>query len=171
MRWIVLLVVGVLTVAILTPRSVEAQISLNVSACKKFEPGVQEGYFSLRYNLCGIQFTIKDAYVGLVAHFRNVQEYTRVTVELLDPDQASVWKIDRTYEVTGGMYYPNIWVWGILPVGADVAAIATENVRLTGNIIKMTDKPAAERPGEWTLRVRADRAGARTMKFMLQAVP
>jgi hypothetical protein len=150
---------------------VEAQISLDVVACKKVEPGTQGGFFFLRYNQCGTQFTAKDSYVGLVAHFRNVSDYTRVTVEVLDPGQAAVWKRDTTYETTSGSWYPNIWVWVILPVAADVATIAAENVRLTASVINLTDKPVAERLGEWTVRARGDRVGTRTVKFTLQPGP
>ena len=83
----------------------------------------------------------------------------------------TVMKRETRYETDSGTYYPNIWVWVILPVGADVSTIAAENVRLTISIIKLTERPVAERVGEWTLRAQADRAGPRTLKFTLQAVP
>jgi len=171
LRWAVAVLLGAMAIAVLTPPVVEAQISLDLVACKKIEPGTQGGFFFLRYNQCGTQFTAKDPYIGLVAHFRNVTDYTRVTVELLDPAQAAVWKRDTTYETTSGSYYPNIWVWVILPVAADVQAIAAENVRLTTSIIKLTERPAAERLGEWTVRTQADRLGSRTLKVTLLPGP
>jgi hypothetical protein len=171
MRWIVALFLGAMAIAVLMPPVVEAQVSLDLVACKKIEPGTQGGSFFLRYSQCGTQFTAKDPYVGLVAHLRNVTEHTRVTVELLDSVQAAVWKRETRYETDSGTYYPNIWVWVILPVAADVSTIAAENVRLTTSIVKLTERPAAERLGEWTVRAQADRLGSRTLKFMLQAAP
>jgi len=165
------LLLGVMAIAVLDAPAVEAQVSFDVVACKKFDPGTQGGFFFLRYSQCGTQFTAKDPYIGVVAHLRNVTEYTRVTVELFDPAQASVWKRETRYETDSGTYYPNIWVWVILPVAADVSTIAAENVRLTTSIIKLTERPAAERLGEWTVRAQADRLGSRTLKFMLQAAP
>jgi hypothetical protein len=168
---VVVVLLGVMAIAVLTPPVVEAQISLDVLACKKFDPGTQGGFFSLRYSQCGTQFTAKDPYVGLVAHLRNITEHTRVTVELLDPAQTAVWKRETRYETDSGTYYPNIWVWVILPVAADVSTIATENVRLTTSIVRLTERPAAERLGEWTLRAQADRLGSRTLKVMLLPGP
>ncbi len=105
--------------------------------------------------------------MGLVAHLQNVNDPTRVTLEVSDPSGTSVWTRQLNYAPTAGYYYPNIWIWVVLPVAADTQALASENVRLTANTIRLTDKPAAERSGEWTLRVQADRAGTRTMKFTL----
>ena len=171
MRGIVALFLGVMAIAILEPPGVEAQISLDLVACRKIEPGTQAFFFDLRYSQCGNRFTSKDPYVGLVAHLRNVDEHTRVTVEVFDPGQASVWKRDQTFAPTAGSYYPNLWVWVVLPVAAGIDGLATENVRLTASVIRLTDKPAPERLGEWTLRAQADRAGPRTLKFTLQAAP
>lgn len=144
-----------------------AQLTLNLWACKKLEPRSQDFFFDLRYTQCGSQFTVKDPYVGLVSHLQNIHDPTRVIVEVVDPSGTTVWSRTLNYSPTAGYYYPNIWVWVVLPIAADAAALANENVRLTANMIRLGEKPAAERLGEWTLRTQADRAGTRTMKFML----
>jgi len=171
MRGGVVLLAVITAIAIVEPPVARAQLYFDVLACRKLEPGTQSGFFFLRYSQCGTQFTAKDPYIGLVAHLRNVREYTRVAVEILDPAQTVVWKREARYETTSGTYYPNIWIGAVLPVGADVAAIASENVRLTANIIRLADKPAVERPGEWLVRAQADRAGPRTLTFTLLSGP
>ena len=161
-------VLGVVVVlTILAPPPAYGQMSLNLWACKKLEPRSQDFFFDLRYTQCGNQFTAKDPYVGLVAHLQNVNDHTRVTIEVSDPSGTPVWSRQLTYSPTAGYYYPNIRIWVVLPLAADTQALAAENVRLTASMIQLTDKPAAERLGEWTLRVQADRAGTRTMKFTL----
>ena len=158
---------AVLGVAVALASPAYGQSVLNLWACKKLEPRSQNFYFDLRYAQCGNQFTAKDPYVGLVAHFQNVRDSTRVTTALSDPSGTQVWSRQSDYPLEAGYHYPNIWIWVVLPRAADTQALASENVRLTANMIRLTDKPAAERLGEWTLRVQADRAGTRTMKFTL----
>lgn len=152
---------------VLAPPPVYGQLTLNLWACKKLEPSSQDFFFALRFSQCGNRFTAKDPYVGLVTHFQNIDNPTRVTIEVSDPAGTSVWTRQLNYAPTAGYYYPNIWIWVVLPVAADTQALASENVRLTANTIQLTDKPAVDRLGEWTLRVQADRAGNRTMKFTL----
>lgn len=68
-------------------------------------------------------------------------------------------------------YFSNIWIYGTLPVAADLSAIANENVRLVPQVVRVEGKPARERLGEWTMNVWTGGGPPRVLKFTLQAAP
>jgi hypothetical protein len=165
------LTLGVALLAIAGPLPVaESQSSTWLVACKKLD--VRSGGFvvDMVYSQCGAQFTTSDPYVGLVVHLERVQDRTEIIAELLDPDQAVVWTRRAVYAPEPGYLYPNIWLPAVLPVAADTAAVAAENVRLTPYVIKLEGKSARERVGEWTLRAQVNRT-THTRKFTLRAAP
>jgi hypothetical protein len=118
---------------------------------------------------CGTKFTTNDAYVAVLIRLTRIDNDTPLSVELLDPDQAAVWTSRRTITVEAGYYFPDWWMWTVLGVAADAAAVASESVALASVMIRVEGKPVKERLGEWTLRVRVRNGPSQSFKFTLQA--
>lgn len=167
-RCLAVAVITIVAITMLVPPTTEAQGSLAVEFCKKVNP---TGGGDLFTRECGNKFVASDAYIGLVVRLRQVNDDVRVALELLDPDQASVWTYQTEVRVQPGYYFPEWWVYGILAVTADAAALASENLRLTAGMIKIEGKPVRERTGDWTLRVRLRNSPPLPFKFTLQAAP
>lgn len=151
----------------LMPLATEGQSAFG-QFCKKVEPRVG---MEPTVRECGMRFTAADRYVGIIIRLGRLGEDTHVGVELLDPDRASVWTAQRTISVPAGYFYPDWWMWRVLPVTADEAALAAENVILTAAMIQVEGKPVRERVGDWTLRIRLQRGAPVDFRFALQAAP
>lgn len=169
-RWTVAAAVSSLVLGmamLVSSPPVTAQGTFTISFCKRLQPQ-RAIYFELTYRQCSAQFTTGDAYVGIVVHLQNVETRTRVDIELLDPNQTSVWKTGELIDVTPGRYYPNLWIWAVLPISADPVALGSENPLLAARRIRVEGSPVMERVGEWVLNVRLDGGRPTSRKFTLQ---
>ncbi len=162
--------IGIVTVMMLAPQKAEAA-RIELVTCKKLVPEGSVFGSDLKRSQCGTQFTTKDDYVGIVIHLRDVRDKTKVEVELLDPEQLSVWKIGGTVALPEEMYYESYWIFGVLPIGADIRSIVQGDPKLLMRIIPIPGKPARERLGEWTLSARTDGGPALILKFTVQTPP
>jgi hypothetical protein len=154
-------------VATLAPSIAEGQTAYG-QFCKKIEP--KSDYRLAMYD-CGNKFTTADRYVGIIVRLGQFDEDLDLAVELLDPDQTSVWTYARTFQVPPGRYYPDFWMYRVLPVTADESALASENLNFPSAMIRVDGKPVKERIGDWTLRIRVRRNPPVAFKFTLQAAP
>jgi hypothetical protein len=132
-------------------------------------PSIAEGQTA--YGQFGNKFTTADRYVGIIVRLGQFDEDLDLAVELLDPDQTSVWTYARTFQVPPGRYYPDFWMYRVLPVTADESALASENLNFPSAMIRVDGKPVKERIGDWTLRIRVRRNPPVAFKFTLQAAP
>lgn len=149
---------------------VQAQ-SLNLLACRKVIPrGAVEGS-ELIMRECGSRFTTQDPYVAVVVHLQRVEYEIRLGIQLLDPQENSVWAARGSIRPDPGTSYSDIWIWALIPLAAEPAALAAENRQLVGHMLQFRGKPARERTGQWTMRAIIDSRPPREMKFSLEGVP
>jgi hypothetical protein len=149
---------------------VQAQ-SLNLLACKKVIPrGAVEGS-ELIMRDCGSRFTAQDPYVAVIVHLQRVEYEIRLGIQLLDPQENTVWAGRGSIRPDPGISYSDIWIWALIPLAADPAALALENRLLVSHMLQFRGKPWRERTGEWTMRAIIDSRPPRELKFTLEGVP
>ncbi|MDR7521748.1 MAG: hypothetical protein QN168_04710 [Armatimonadota bacterium] len=120
---------------------------------------------------CGNRFTNQDPYIALHIQIEHVPEgRTEVPIQLLDPEQTSVWAVRPTLTVDPGRII-TYTIAAILAVAADAEALAREDRRLVLLMIPVRGKPVRERLGEWTFQVGLGRGAPQTLKFRLEAAP
>lgn len=149
---------------------VQAQ-SLNLLACNKVVLRGAGGGVELVMQGCGSRFTTQDPYVAVVVHLQRVEYEVRVALQLVDPQDNSVWAGRGSIQPDPGTSYENIWIWALIPIAAEPAALVAENPPLESHMIHFQGKPARERTGEWTLRAIIDSRPPLVMKFSLEAMP
>ena len=161
-----------LAVALFAPDASGQGANVNLYACRRLDVRQIQAGTQVNYSQCGGQFTTADRYIAVVVHLRNVRRATLVLAELRDPDKTVVWRGAGLAAPPSGsdVYYRDLWVFGILPVGADASAVSAENPVLLRYVVQVQGKPARERVGEWTLRADVNNAQT-TLKFQLQAAP
>ncbi|MGH7404823.1 MAG: hypothetical protein ACREJA_02955 [Candidatus Methylomirabilales bacterium] len=154
------------------PQAALAQ-AITVQICKQVEIRQVQAGSQIYYRQCGDRFTTADAYIVLMVHLQGVRQRTRVEVELLDPEQAKVWDVNEmvTPPTDQDIYYSDLWLFRILPLATDLASLFSQNPQLAFRALLVTGKPARERLGEWTLRVRINNGSPIVRKFSLEAVP
>lgn len=169
--WCSLGAILVLTTTLMSSPA-EAQTFI-LEACKKADARQIQAGSMLQVSQCGRQFTTADPYIVLVIHLRNIRQTTIVEAELLDAEQASVARFGGVISLPVGqdVYYSDVWIYRFLPVATDLPALARENPNALFLGLDVTGKPARERPGEWTFRVRTNQGPTAVLKFTLQAVP
>jgi hypothetical protein len=148
--------------------------TVELSACKKIIPqrGFSPGFTdSLTTRECGNRFTAADPYVAILITLRLIRESLDIGFQLLDPSEAPLWAGRAQVTVEAGYYYENYWLYAVLPVAADLRALAAENAQLAAAALRFPGRPARERLGEWTLRVSINRGRPHVLKFTLVAAP
>jgi hypothetical protein len=145
------------------------QGSHDIELCKKLESRGHVYGSELVTSQCVSRFTTADPYVAIIVHLRNFTDSMDVGVELLDPAQTSVWSATYPIRVQAGYGYSDYWIWRVLPIAADEAALAAENPQLAAARLRIEGRPAKERLGEWTVRMRINNGWPLTRKFTLAA--
>ncbi len=152
---------------------VEAQTAVNLMACKKLTlTRVFGGGFADNVTMreCGTRFTTQDPYIAVVIHLQRLRETVDLAFQLLDPSDNPVWVGRRQIRVEPDSGYENLWMFVVLPLAADLRALAAENPELALAALQLTGRPARERPGDWTLKLVA-RGTTHTLKFTIATVP
>lgn len=147
-----------------------AQSTLQLLACKKLlvrrgvSPGMSD---SLIPQECGSRFTTQDPYVALIITFRFLSDTMDVGIQLLDPSESALWATRTEIRVQPDTVYESYWIYAVLPVAADLRALAEENLQLALGALRFPGRPARERLGEWVLRVSVNRGTPNTLRFRL----
>ncbi|MDR7419108.1 MAG: hypothetical protein QN178_09370 [Armatimonadota bacterium] len=145
------------------------QGSHDIEICKKVESRGHVYGSELVARQCVNRLTTADAYVAIIFHLKNFTDSMTVGVEVLDPDQAAVWSATYPIRVEAGRGYSSYWIWRVLPIAADEAALAAENPQLAAARLRIEGRPVKERLGEWTVRMRINNGWPLTRKFTLAA--
>jgi hypothetical protein len=137
--------------------------------CKRMVARQVPGGSVMDVSQCGSRFTTQDAYLVLIVTLYNVPDAQTIVAELVDPSGEPVWTRTWTLESPGvgsDRYWESASFWGVLPLSELSSA---DPVLVAGRIIRLEGKPAAERLGVWTFRVRVGATGRLQRTFTLQA--
>lgn len=163
---------GVIT---LIPAGVQGQAtSVILQACKKIAVHVGAGgYFGDRLNVseCGTRFSAQDRYVALLVTVRWVRDPTDIGIQLLDPSESVLWAQRSRVNPPPDTVYESYWIFGVLPLAADLRSLAHEHVTLAASAIQFPGRPARERPGTWSLRVSLNRGRVQELRFVVEDAP
>jgi len=131
------------------------------------------GGSQLLYSQCGDKFTTAQPYAALIIELTNVRGQTLIATELLDPEQDSIWGFSRTVAPPSehDIFYRKLWLWGVLPIGAEPRALISANPTFLFSMIIPKGKAARERLGEWTWKMSLNNGPPAVRKFTLQAAP